>query len=54
MGNKQVIDISTRTKAKSHGVKGVPLNYVGDSKEVLVVGEVPSSALTEVDVKTLC
>jgi len=52
LGNKQVIDISTREKAATNGVKGVPLNFVGDSKEVLVVGKVPPSAMTTVDIKT--
>ncbi|MDE1464275.1 RHS repeat domain-containing protein, partial [Spartinivicinus poritis] len=51
LGNRQVIDISTREKAASHGVKGVPLNFVGDSKEVLVVGKVPASAISIVDIK---
>jgi RHS repeat-associated protein len=44
-GNKNIIDISTVEKAKSHGVGTVSANMAASSKEVLVEGHVPGNKI---------
>lgn len=45
-GNRSILDISDADKAKSHGVGAVSANMAAKSKEVLVEGHVPPSAIT--------
>ena len=45
-GTTSVVDLSTRPKADAAGLKGRPRNFAVSSKEVLVEGRVPASAIT--------
>ncbi len=44
-GNRNILDKSTVEKAKAQGVGSVTANFAAKSKEVLIEGHVPSSAI---------
>ncbi|WP_339373552.1 RHS repeat-associated core domain-containing protein [Xenorhabdus sp. KJ12.1] len=46
-GNQSIIDVSTRDKAESAGLKGPAQNYAAASKEILIEGRVPSDKITK-------
>ncbi|WP_317853406.1 RHS repeat domain-containing protein [Lysinibacillus sphaericus] len=51
VGDRKILDISTHEKARANGIGDVTANFSASSKEVLVVGHVPSNKLSYVNEK---
>ncbi|AJQ92284.1 hypothetical protein [Gynuella sunshinyii] len=52
LGNREIIDISTKEKAIAAGLKQPAINFATSSKEVLIVGHVPADSIHIIDLKT--